>query len=99
VKVVTGSKIFEPVTLFLIENDNLRLKLETWLITASVYESKYKGYDNIERNTAFNGNFSFNALFGYEWKITDCKSLSININPYSYKINIAVYRKLTTFAG
>jgi hypothetical protein len=50
-----------------------------WLITASVYESKYKGYDNIERNTAFNGNFSFNALFGYEWKITDWLRLTSNV--------------------
>jgi hypothetical protein len=50
-----------------------------WLITASIYESKYKGYDNIERNTAFNGNFSLNALFGYEWKITDWLRLTSNI--------------------
>ncbi|MDR0605104.1 MAG: TonB-dependent receptor [Bacteroidales bacterium] len=50
-----------------------------WLITASIYDSKYKGYDKIERNTAFNGNFSFNALFGYEWKITDWLRLTSNI--------------------
>ncbi len=40
-----------------------------YLITASFYESKYEGYDNIERNTAFNGNFVLNTLGGYEYKI------------------------------
>jgi hypothetical protein len=50
-----------------------------YLLTASLYESKYRGYDNVERNTAFNGNFSFNALFGYEWKITDWLRLTSNI--------------------
>ncbi|MDR2409954.1 MAG: TonB-dependent receptor [Bacteroidales bacterium] len=50
-----------------------------YLLTASIYESKYKGFDKIERNTAFNGNFSFNALFGYEWKITDWLRLTSNI--------------------
>ena len=50
-----------------------------YLLTASIYESKYRGYDNVERNTAFNGNFSLNALFGYEWKITDRLRLATNI--------------------
>ncbi len=38
------------------------------LMTTSVFESKYKGSDGIRRNTAFNNNFVFNALFGREWK-------------------------------
>jgi hypothetical protein len=50
-----------------------------YLLTASLYESKYRGSDNVERNTAFNGNFSFNALFGYEWKITEWLRLTSNI--------------------
>jgi hypothetical protein len=50
-----------------------------YLLTASIYESKYRGFDHIERNTAFNGNFSFNALFGYEWKITEWLRLTSNI--------------------
>ncbi|MDR2466212.1 MAG: TonB-dependent receptor [Prevotellaceae bacterium] len=50
-----------------------------YLLTASLFESKYRGMDNIERNTAFNGNFSLNALFGYEWKITDHLRLVSNI--------------------
>lgn len=40
-----------------------------FLLTGSVFESKYVGSDGIERNTAFNGNYSFNALAGYEFKI------------------------------
>lgn len=41
------------------------------LFTTSLYDSKYKGYDGIERNTAFNGNYVFNLLCGYEYKISD----------------------------
>jgi hypothetical protein len=40
-----------------------------FLVTASLYDSKYKGYDKIERRTKFAGNYAFNALFGYEWKL------------------------------
>ena len=39
------------------------------LLTTSVFESKYKGSDGIERNTAFNNNFVFNFLAGKEIKI------------------------------
>lgn len=37
-----------------------------FLITGSLYESKYTGSDNIERNTVFNGNFAVNVLAGFE---------------------------------
>ncbi len=40
-----------------------------FLITTSVFKSTYKGSDNIERNTAFNGNYVLNALTGYEFKL------------------------------
>lgn len=40
-----------------------------YLFTASFYESKYKGSDEVWRNTAFNGNFVVNALAGKEWKV------------------------------
>ena len=49
-----------------------------FLLTASLYESKYKGYDKIERNTKFSGNYAFNGLFGYEWKIGTNRLLSVN---------------------
>lgn len=39
------------------------------LFTSSLYNSKYKGSDNLERNTAFNGNYVFNVLGGKEWKV------------------------------
>ncbi len=39
------------------------------LLTASVYEAKYKGSDHIERNTAFNGRYTFNFLAGKEFKV------------------------------
>jgi len=37
------------------------------LITASLFESLYEGSDGIERNSAFNGNYIFNALAGKEF--------------------------------
>lgn len=39
------------------------------LFTSSIYSSKYKGSDGIERNTAFNGKYVFNVLGGKEWKV------------------------------
>jgi hypothetical protein len=42
-----------------------------FLITTSLFEAKYKGSDNIERNSAFNGNYVVNVLGGYEFKLGD----------------------------
>ncbi len=39
------------------------------LFTASVYESKYKGSDGVEHNTAFNGTYVYNILAGKEFKV------------------------------
>jgi len=39
------------------------------LFTASLFDSKYKGSDGIQRNTAFNYKYVFNALAGKEWKM------------------------------
>ncbi len=49
------------------------------LFTASVFDSKYKGYDEIERNTAFNGNYVFNLLAGYEKKLGKKTTLTLDI--------------------
>ena len=46
-----------------------------FLLTTSLFSSKYKGSDGISRNTAFNGNYVVNALGGYELKLK--KNLSI----------------------
>ena len=39
------------------------------LCTSSLYDSKYTASDGVERNTAFNGKYVFNLLFGKEWKV------------------------------
>lgn len=50
------------------------------LFTASVYNSTYKGSDNIERNTAFNGKYVFNLLAGKEWKMGKEKRNRLSID-------------------
>lgn len=47
--------------------------------TASLFDSKYKGSDGVLRNTAFNGNYVFNVLGGYEYKLNEKNTLSINL--------------------
>ncbi|MEQ9302315.1 MAG: TonB-dependent receptor [Marinoscillum sp.] len=56
-------------------NYGLELTLEKFfsndyyfLMTTSLYESKYQGSDEISRSTAFNNGFVANILFGKEWK-------------------------------
>jgi hypothetical protein len=39
------------------------------LVTASVFDSKYKGSDGVERSTAFDGGYVFNVLAGKEFKL------------------------------
>ncbi len=39
-----------------------------YLFTASLFDSKYKGGDGIERNTRYNKNYVLNALGGKEWQ-------------------------------
>ncbi len=39
------------------------------LVTGSLYDSRYKGSDGIERNTAFNGKFVYNVLAGKAFKV------------------------------
>jgi hypothetical protein len=51
-----------------------------FLVTASLFNSKYKGSDGIQRNTAFNTNYVFNALAGKEWSLTANKSKFLSVN-------------------
>ncbi|GAB2524386.1 carboxypeptidase regulatory-like domain-containing protein [Spirosoma aerophilum] len=37
-----------------------------FLVTGSLFDAKYKGSDNVWRNTDFNGRYAFNALFAKE---------------------------------
>jgi hypothetical protein len=46
-----------------------------YLATLSIFDSKYKGSDNQLRNTAYNGNYVFNVLGGYEFKLPSQNSL------------------------
>lgn len=48
------------------------------LLTTSLYNSTYKGYDGIERNTTFNGNYVVNLLAGYEYKLSDRYTLTFD---------------------
>ena len=50
------------------------------MFTGSLYESKYKGSDGIERNTAFNGEYVYNVLLGKEFKIGKEKRNAITID-------------------
>jgi hypothetical protein len=50
------------------------------LLTGSLYQGKYKGSDNIERNTAFNGNFVYNILAGKEFKVGKAKRNAITLD-------------------
>ena len=38
-----------------------------WLLTGSIFDSKYKGGDGVWRNTRWNRNYIANALIGKEW--------------------------------
>lgn len=40
-----------------------------FLITTSFFDSKYKGSDGIERNTAYNTQYVANGLVGKEWRV------------------------------
>jgi hypothetical protein len=50
-----------------------------YLTTLSLFQSKYKGSDNIERNTAFNGNYVFNALVGKEFTLNKRSAFLIDL--------------------
>ena len=50
------------------------------MVNGSLFDSKYKGGDDIERNTRFNGNFTYHALGGKEWKVGKSKKNIFGIN-------------------
>ena len=49
------------------------------LATVSVFDSKYKGSDGVERNTAFNTGYAANVLFGKEWALSQTFTLITSI--------------------
>ncbi|MCF8391895.1 MAG: TonB-dependent receptor plug domain-containing protein, partial [Bacteroidales bacterium] len=50
-----------------------------FLFTTSLFQSEYRGYDKLWRNTAFNGNFVFNLLGGYEIKLSEKSMLTFDV--------------------
>ena len=50
------------------------------LLTGSLFESKYSGSDGIERNTAFNNNYTLNVLGGKEFLIGKTKQNAITFD-------------------
>ncbi|MEM9981284.1 MAG: TonB-dependent receptor [Bacteroidota bacterium] len=40
-----------------------------FLFTTSLFRSEYQGSDEVWRNTAFDGNYVMNGLFGREWRL------------------------------
>lgn len=51
-----------------------------YLVTLSLYDSKYRASDGLWRNTMFNGNYIANVLGGYEFKLPKNESLAVNAN-------------------
>jgi predicted 3-demethylubiquinone-9 3-methyltransferase (glyoxalase superfamily) len=49
-----------------------------YLFTASLFESKYKGSDNVWRNTAFNSSYTVNFLGGKEFKLNKKTSFAVD---------------------
>jgi hypothetical protein len=67
-------------------NYGLELTLEKFysrgyyfLFTGSLFESKYRGSDHVERNTAFNGNYVFNLLGGREVRLGQRHTLTLDL--------------------
>ncbi|HEX2934348.1 MAG TPA: TonB-dependent receptor [Bacteroidales bacterium] len=61
-----------------------------YLSTLSLFESKYTGSDNIERNTAFNGNYVWNLLLGKEFKLSARSTITLD-----YKLTFAGGKRYT----
>jgi hypothetical protein len=67
------------------QNYGLELTLEKflsqgyyYLVTGSLYNATYKGFDGVERNSVFNGNFVLNTLFGKEFTLGGRNVLTID---------------------
>lgn len=53
-----------------------------FLVTASLYDSRYKAKDNVYRNTKYNGNYAFNFLAGKEFRLGNgakANTLAVNV--------------------
>ncbi len=50
-----------------------------YLATLSIFDSKYRASDHVLRNTAYNGNYVFNILGGYEFKLPRQNSITADL--------------------
>lgn len=70
-----------------------------FLLTTSVFDSRYKGSDGVERNTAFNTKYVLNVLGGKEFRLGQNNVLSANIKTslvggkYITPLNLAASRR------
>jgi hypothetical protein len=51
-----------------------------YMFTLSLFDSKYKAADGVERNTRYNRNYVFNALAGKEWMVGRNRNKMISAN-------------------
>jgi hypothetical protein len=66
-----------------------------FLVTTSVFDSKYKGSDKISRSTAFDGGYVFNALGGKEFKLAGKKETVRNYLSADMKFTAAGGQRYT----
>ena len=51
-----------------------------YMATASIFNSRYKGADNVWRDTRYDRNFAFNFLIGKEWQLGKNKNKILSLN-------------------
>jgi hypothetical protein len=51
-----------------------------YMATVSLFNSRYKGADNVWRDTRYNKNFAFNFLIGKEWLLGKNKNKILSLN-------------------
>jgi hypothetical protein len=57
-----------------------------YMLTASLFNSEYRGGDNIWRNTRYNRSYLFNGLAGKEWRTGTAKKNALGLNiRFSYQ--------------
>lgn len=50
-----------------------------FMVSATIYDSKYTGSDGIQRNTSYNGNYVANLLGGKEFEINEKHMISVGL--------------------
>lgn len=66
-----------------------------FLVTASLFDSKYRGSDGVWRNTAFNGHYVVNTLGGYEYRFGGKKGVKRHVIAVDGKFTVAGGRYYT----